>query len=62
MAIVNKLQKAIHKALQDPKIHQNFVDNGYEPQGDTPAEWAKIFRIDVKRYAEIAKAAKIEPQ
>ena len=62
MAIVNKLQKAIHKALQDPKIHQNFVDNGYEPQGDTPAEWAKIFRADVKRYAEIAKAAKIEPQ
>jgi len=62
MAIVNKLQKAIHKALQDPKIHQNFVDNGYEPQGDTPAEWAKTFRADVKRYAEIAKAAKIEPQ
>lgn len=62
MAIVSKLQKAIHKALQEPKIHQNFVDNGYEPQGDTPAEWAKIFRADVKRYAEIAKAAKIEPQ
>lgn len=62
MAIVSKLQKAIHKALQEPKIHQNFVDNGYEPQGDTPAEWARIFRADVKRYAEIAKAAKIEPQ
>lgn len=62
MAIVSKLQKAIHKALQEPKIHQNFVDNGYEPQGDTPAEWAKIFHADVKRYAEIAKAAKIEPQ
>ena len=45
--------------MQDPKIHQNFVDNGYEPQGDTPAEWAKIFRADVKRYAEIAKAANI---
>ncbi len=62
MAIVSKLQKAIHKALQEPKIRQNFVDNGYEPQGDTPAEWAKLFRADVKRYAEIAKAAKIEPQ
>ncbi len=62
MAIVNKLQKAIHKALQEPKIHQNFVDNGYEPQGDTPAEWARIFRADVKRYAEIVKAAKIEAQ
>jgi len=62
MVIVNKLQKAIHKALQEPKIHQNFVDNGYEPQGDTPAVWAKIFRADVKRYAEIAKAAKIEPR
>lgn len=61
-AIVNKLQQAIRKALQEPKIRQNFVDNGYEPQGDTPAEWARIFRADVKRYAEIVKAAKIEPQ
>lgn len=62
MPIAVKLQQAIHKALQDPKIHANFVDNGYEPNGDPPEVWAKQFRTDVKRFAEIAKAAGIEPQ
>lgn len=62
MPIAVKLQQAIHKALQDPKIHANFVDNGYEPNGDPPEVWAKKFRADVKRLAEIAKAAGIEPQ
>ena len=61
-AIVQKLQMAIHKALQDPKVHKHFVDNGYEPEGDPPAQWVKQFRADVKRFAEIARLAKIEPR
>jgi len=60
--IAKKLQVAIHKALQDPKVHAHFVDNGYEPNGDPPEVWAKQFRADVKRFADIAKAAGIEPQ
>lgn len=62
MPIAVKLQRAIHKALQDPKIHAHFVDNGYEPNGDPPEVWAKQYRADVKRLAGIAKAAGIEPQ
>jgi tripartite-type tricarboxylate transporter receptor subunit TctC len=60
--IVKRIQEAVHKALQQPAVHKHFVDNGYEPQGDPPAEWAKQFRADVKRFAEIARLAKIEPQ
>jgi tripartite-type tricarboxylate transporter receptor subunit TctC len=60
--IALKLQKAVHKALQEPKIHAHFVDNGYEPNGDPPEVWAKQYRADVKRFADIAKAAGIEPQ
>jgi tripartite-type tricarboxylate transporter receptor subunit TctC len=60
--IVKKLQEAIHKALQQPAVHKHFVDNGYEPQGDPPAEWAKQFRGDVKRFADIARVAGIEPR
>jgi len=61
-AIVKKLQQAIHKALQDPKVRNHFVSNGYEPQADSPEVWAGKFRADLKRFAEIARAAKIEPQ
>lgn len=62
MPIARKLQQAIHKALQDPKVNAHFVDNGYEPNGDPPEVWAKQFRADVKRFADLAKAAGIEPQ
>jgi len=62
MPIARKVQQAIHKALQEPKVNAHFVDNGYEPNGDPPEVWAKQFRADVKRFAELAKAAGIEPQ
>ncbi|MDH4149398.1 MAG: tripartite tricarboxylate transporter substrate binding protein [Betaproteobacteria bacterium] len=62
MPIARKVQQAIHKALQNPKVNAHFVDNGYEPNGDTPEVWAKLFRADVKRFAQLAKDAGIEPQ
>ena len=61
-AIVNRLQQAIRKALQVPAVHENFVSNGYDPKGDPPAVWAKAYQEELKRLAEIAKAAKLEPQ
>ncbi len=61
-AIVNRVQVAIHKALQVPQVRDHFINGGYEPQGATPAEWGRLFRADLKRYAEITRMAKIEPQ
>jgi len=61
-AIVKKVQEAISKALQVPQVRDHFLNAGYEPQGNSPAEWGKRFRADLKRYAEITRIAKIEPQ
>ena len=61
-AAVIRVQKAISKALNVPHVRDHFVNAGYEPQGSTPAEWGKRFRADLKRYAEITRIAKIEPQ
>jgi tripartite-type tricarboxylate transporter receptor subunit TctC len=61
-AIVKKVQEAISRALKVPRVRDHFLNGGYEPQGHAPAEWGKLFRADLQRYAEIARAAKIEPQ
>jgi len=61
-AIVKKLQVAVRKALQEPKVRSHFVDNGYEPQGDPPDVWARKFRADVDLFADIVRQAKIERQ
>jgi tripartite-type tricarboxylate transporter receptor subunit TctC len=61
-AILKKVQEAISKALKVPHVRDHFLNGGYDPQGHTPEEWGKLFRADLKRYAEIARIAKIEPQ
>ncbi len=59
-AIVNRMHAAIRKALDVPQVRDHFLNGGYEPQGAPPAEWARLFREDLKRYAEIVRIAKIE--
>lgn len=62
LAIVSRMHAAVHKALEVPAVRDSLLQSGYEPQGLPPAEWAKAFREDVKRYAEICRIAKIEPE
>jgi tripartite-type tricarboxylate transporter receptor subunit TctC len=61
-AIVKKVQESIARALKVPQVRDHFMNAGYEPQGNTSAEWGKRFRADLKRYAEITRIAKIEPR
>ena len=61
-AIVNRLHAEIRKAIAVPQLHDYFISGGYEPKADSPAEFRKTFRADIKRYAEIVRAAKIEAQ
>jgi tripartite-type tricarboxylate transporter receptor subunit TctC len=62
MPIVNRMHAAIRKAIDVPQVREHFMNGGYEPQAAPPAEWARLFREDLKRYAEICRIAKIEPQ
>jgi tripartite-type tricarboxylate transporter receptor subunit TctC len=62
LALAARFQQAVAKALQVPQVRDHFVANGYDPQGLPPAEWAKMFQADLKRYAEICRIAGIEAQ
>ena len=61
-AVINKLYTAIVAALKEPKLREYFIAGGYEPRGDSPEEFRQIFHSDIKLYAEIVRAAKIEAQ
>jgi tripartite-type tricarboxylate transporter receptor subunit TctC len=61
-AIVNKFHAEVRKAFENAQLREVFSSTGYEPAASPPAEFAKLFKVDLKRFAEIVRAAKIEAQ
>ena len=61
-AIVNRIHSEVAKAVQEPKMRELLISGGYEPKADAPAEFARIFKADIRKYGQIVKAARIEPQ
>jgi len=62
-ALVNQFHAAVRKAFDgNAQLRENFSSTGYEPAAAPPAEFGKLFRADLKKYAEIVRAAKIELQ
>jgi tripartite-type tricarboxylate transporter receptor subunit TctC len=58
--IIKRLHSEIRAALQDPKLREYFISSGYEPRGDPPEVFQKIYREDIERYAAIARVAHIK--
>jgi tripartite-type tricarboxylate transporter receptor subunit TctC len=59
--IVTRTYNAIQKALQVPAVREFLLAGGYEPIADPPPVFQKNFQNDLKRWGELARAAKIEP-
>jgi tripartite-type tricarboxylate transporter receptor subunit TctC len=53
--IVAKLGENIAKVARSPDIRQRLLDQGAEPVGNTPEEFAKILRAEVALWADIVK-------
>ncbi len=59
-AIVARLNAEIRKAIQAPKVKEYLVAGSYELIGNSPAEFRQFIDAELKRYAEIARVAKIK--
>lgn len=60
--IVERVYAEVRRALQLPRIREAIVAAGYDPVADTPAEFGKFVSAEIRKYAEIAVAAKIKPE
>jgi len=60
--IINRLHTEVRKALQVPRLREYFLAAGYEPAGDPPVQFQKDFQADIKRFAELVRAARLEPR
>jgi tripartite-type tricarboxylate transporter receptor subunit TctC len=60
--IVNTLGNATARAARDPELKRRLVEQGAEPVGNTPEEFAKLLREEVPRWAEIVKISGAKPE
>jgi tripartite-type tricarboxylate transporter receptor subunit TctC len=58
-AIITRLQQAVAKALQLPKVRELIISGGYEPDGRSPAAFKTFLRAEYERYAEMVRVANI---
>jgi tripartite-type tricarboxylate transporter receptor subunit TctC len=57
--VVERISSEVRKIIAEPATREWLVNNGYEPSGNTPAEFAALIAADHKRWAEIIKATNI---
>jgi tripartite-type tricarboxylate transporter receptor subunit TctC len=60
--VIEKLNQAFTAALNDKATQERLLAAGIEPEGSTPDELKAFVPIEIKKWAEIVKAAGIQPE
>jgi len=59
--IVEKLQRDVVAAIDDPKTRARLVDAGFEPRSSTPAAFAKLVREEIAKWRPIVTMSGATP-
>jgi tripartite-type tricarboxylate transporter receptor subunit TctC len=60
--IVKKLNAEINAILQQEDVKRRFADQGVEPVGGTPAQFADHIKGEIAKWAKVVKDAGIKPE
>jgi tripartite-type tricarboxylate transporter receptor subunit TctC len=59
---VTLLSKEIVRIMNTPDVRQRFANDGFEPAGTSPAEFAKFLRVELAKWAKAVEMAGIQPE
>jgi len=60
--IVSTLSAACIKAARSPELKPKLIEQGADPIGNTPEEFAKLLRDDIAKYAEAVRISGAKPE
>jgi tripartite-type tricarboxylate transporter receptor subunit TctC len=60
--VVAKLNAEANKALAAPDVREKLAAAGIEPAGGSAAQFAAFIQSEMQRWAQVAKAAGVEPE
>ena len=62
MGIVRRLHAVARRALQAPQMKALMESTGFEAVANTPEEFRAFVQSEMKRYAEIVRAANVHAE
>jgi len=60
--VVEKLRNALVAAVNDKTTQEKLLTAGIEPESSTPEELKAFVGTEIKKWADIVKAAGIQPE
>src|ERR1700716_2556592 len=60
--IIDKLNTAILAALKTPEMEKLLGEQGIEPAGNSPEEFAQLLHADIEKWIRVTREAGIKPQ
>ena len=60
--IVEKLNSALARSLQDPVVRKELIDRGADPVGNTPEQHAAYIKSEIDKWQKVAAHAGIKPE
>jgi tripartite-type tricarboxylate transporter receptor subunit TctC len=60
--IIDKLNKTIVEALRTPELEKLLREQGLEPAGNSPEEFAQLMHADIEKWIRVTREAGIKPQ
>jgi len=60
--IIARLHKEVVRTVQTPDIRQKLVNDGADPVGSSPKEFAAFLRSETTKWAKVAKDIGIKPE
>jgi len=60
--IIVKLNTEIVRVIQQPDVRKQLVDQGYEPAGNSPEQFAEYIKTEIAKWTRVIKAAGLKAE
>jgi tripartite-type tricarboxylate transporter receptor subunit TctC len=60
--IVAVLGKEVVRIMNVPDVRERFANDGFEPAGTGPAEFARFLRVELVKWAKAVEMAGVKPE
>ena len=61
-ALVERLNRDVRKALDNPDTHKRFIELGGEPRASSPEEMRSFVASEIEKWKKVVAARNIEKQ